>query len=102
MRSQSLIAITIIWSRPTHPKSQYNLRKQLLKMKNTPGTIPDSSPEIISQADRSYGGTGTDNYMQLDADNSVEQPDPTLTNPRSSKYDLRHNPKPNCNDDYRY
>ena len=47
-------------------------------------------------------GTDTDHYMQPDADNSVEQINPTPTNPRSSKYDLRHNPKPNCNDDYRY
>ena len=28
-------------------------------------------------------------------------PEPGPTNPRSQKYDLRHNPKPNCNDDYR-
>ena len=28
--------------------------------------------------------------------------EPGPTNPRSEKYDLRHNPKPNCNDDYRY
>ena len=39
--------------------------------------------------------------MQPDVDMSVEQPDTTPTNPRSSKYDLRHNPTPNCNDDYR-
>ena len=33
--------------------------------------------------------------MQPDADTSVEQIDPTPTNPRNSKYDLRHNPRPN-------
>ena len=47
-------------------------------------------------------GTYTDHYMQPDADNSVEQIDPTPSNPRSSKFNLRHKPKPNCNDDYRY
>ena len=40
--------------------------------------------------------------MQPDADTSVEQIDPMPANPRSAKYDLRHNPRPNCNDDYRY
>ena len=40
--------------------------------------------------------------MQPDADTGVEQTDPTPTNPHSSKYDIRHNPRPNCNDDYRY
>ena len=70
--------------------------------RSTPGTIPESSPEIVPQIDRSYDGTDTDHYMQPDADTNVEQIDPTPTNPRSSKYDLRHNPKPNCNDDYSY
>ena len=51
--------------------------------------------------DEMADGTDTDHYMQPDADNSVEQINPTPTNPRSSKYDLRHNPKPNCNNDYR-
>ena len=64
--------------------------------KRTPQTFPP--PHTDEMAD----GTDTDHYMQPDANNSVEQIDPTPTNPRSSKYDLRHNPKPNCNDDYRY
>ena len=70
--------------------------------RNTLGTRPESSPEITPQPDRSHDGIDTDYDMQPDADASVEQLDPTPTNPRSSKYDLRHNPKPNCNDDYRY
>ena len=72
------------------------------EIKSTPGTIRKNSPEIFSQTNRSYDGTYMDQYMQPDADTSVEQPNPTPTNPRSSKYDLRQNPKPNCNDDYRY
>ena len=72
------------------------------EMRTTPGTIRENSPEIVPQIDRSYDGTDTDHYMQPDADTSVEQTDPTPTNPRSSRFDLRHNPKPNCNDDYRY
>ena len=71
-------------------------------MRRTPGAIPENSSEVTPQPDGSHDGTDTDHNMQLDADTSVEQPDPTPINPRSSKYDLRHIPKPNCNDDYRY
>ena len=72
------------------------------EMRSTPGTIRESSPESIPHSDRLCVGTATDQYMQPDVDMSVEQPDPTSTNPRSPKYAVRHNPKPNCNDDYRY
>ena len=72
------------------------------ELRNTPGIIPGNSPEITPQADESYDGRDVDRDTQPDADTSVEQLDPMPTNPRSSKYDLRHNPKPNCNDDYRY
>ena len=41
-------------------------------------------------------------YLEPDAETSSEQPNNSPTNPRSSKYTLRHNPKPNCNDDYGY
>ena len=69
---------------------------------STPGTTRRRSAEVIPQLDNSNDGTDTDHYMQTDADTSVEQIDPTPTNPRSSKFDLRHNPRLNCNDDYRY
>ena len=65
-------------------------------------TIRERSPEIIPQVDRTCDGTVTDHYMQPELETSVEQADLTPTNPRSSKYDLHHNPKPKCNDDYRY
>ena len=70
--------------------------------RSTPGTIQEDSPEILSHTNEIADGTGTDHYMQPDADIIVEESDPTPTNPRSSKYDLRHNPRPHCNDDYRY
>ena len=72
------------------------------EMRNTPGITPENPPEIIPQPDGSPDGRDVDRNTQPDADMSVEQLDPMPTNPRSSKYDLRHNPKPNCNDDYRY
>ena len=68
-------------------------------MSCTSGTTRKNSSRFFPQRDKSYDGTGTDQYMQLDVDTSVEEPDPTPTNPRSSNYDLRLNPQPNCNDD---
>ena len=67
-----------------------------------PGAIRESFPEFSPPANRSCDGTDTDHYMQPDADTSVEQPNPTPTNPRGSKYDLYYNPRPNFKDDYRY
>ena len=63
-------------------------------MSSTPGTIGGHSPEIRPQVGRSFDRTDTEHYMQPDVDTSIEQPKPTPTNPRSSKYDLRLNPKP--------
>ena len=51
------------------------------KTSATPGTRGDSCPEKIPKADKSCGRTDTDHYMDPDADTSVEQPDPTPTNP---------------------
>ena len=70
--------------------------------RSTPGTIQADSSDISPHAVEIDDGTDTNHHMQPDADNSVEQIDPTPTNPRSSKYNLRHNPRPNCNDHYRY
>ena len=66
-----------------------------------PGTIKDNSQEIFPHTDEIGDGTDTDHYMEPDAEAGTEQISPTDNNPRSTKYDLRHNPKPNCNDDYR-
>ena len=64
-----------------------------------PGTIQDDSPEILPHTDEIGDGTDTDHYMEPDAEVDAEPFSPTIINPRSTKYDLRHNPKPNCNDD---
>ena len=60
------------------------------------------SPRILPHKDEIGDGTDTDHYMEPDADASSEQLSPTNVNLRGRKYDLRHNPKPNCNDNYRY
>ena len=87
---------------PNSPEITVRYEEAADEMGSTPGSIRENSPEIIPQTDRSYDGTDTDHYMQPDADTSIEQRGPTPTNPCSTKYDLRHTPKPNCNDDYRF
>ena len=70
--------------------------------RNTPGYPHVCSPEIFRNTDELGDLTDTCPHMEPDADTNSEQPQNSPTNPRSSKYNLRHNPKPNCNDDYRY
>ena len=70
-------------------------------IKNTPGFPHVCSPEIFPNTDELGDVTDTCPQMKPDVETSSEQPQNSPTNPRSSKYNLRHNPKPNCNDDYR-
>ena len=72
------------------------------EMKNTPGATHECSPENILQTDEVSDVTDTYTHMEPDVEASLEQPEKSPHNPRSSKYNFRHNPKPNCNDDYRY
>ena len=65
-----------------------------------PGTIQEDSPEILRHTDEIGDGTDTEYYMEPEAEVDVEPFSPTNINPRRAKYDLRHNPKPNCSDDY--
>ena len=67
-----------------------------------PGTKNEDSPEILPHTNEIGDGTDTDHYMEPDAEKNFEPFSPTNINPRSTKHDLRHNPKLNCNDDYRY
>ena len=81
-------------------------------------STPSSSPEIPLQSDLSTEETRntpvsaqecswesdvTDMYpyIETDVETSSEQPNNNPTNPRSSKDKLRHNPIPNCIDNYR-
>ena len=72
------------------------------KMRNTPETAHKCSPEIFPQTDGVSDVTDTYPHMEPDVEPSSEQPESSLTHPRSSKYNLRQNAKPNCNDEYRY
>ena len=72
------------------------------EMRNTPGEPHVCCPEFFPNTDELGDVTDTCPQMEPDAKTSSEQPQNSPTNPRSSKYNLRRNPKPNCNDDYRY
>ena len=87
---------------PSPPESTIRSEQTADEKRSTPGIIPGNSPGNTPQPDGSCDGRNVDHDTQPDADMSVEQPNFTPTNPRSSKCDLSHNPKPNCNDDFRY
>ena len=72
------------------------------ELRNTPGNPHVCSPDIFPNSDQLGDVTDTCPHMEPDVETSSEQPQNSPTNPRSSKYNLHHNPKPNCNDDYRY
>ena len=72
------------------------------EMQNTPGTAHECSLEIFPETEELCDVTDSCLDMEPDVQTSSEQPNNSPTNPRSSKCNLRHNPKPNCNDDYRY
>ena len=72
------------------------------EIRNTPGNPHVCSPEIFPNRDELGDVTDTCPHMEPGVGTSSEQPQNSPTNPCSSKYNLRHNPKPNCNDDYRY
>ena len=70
------------------------------EMRNTPGNPHVCSPDFFPNSHELGDVTDTCPHMEPDVDTSSEQPQNSPTNPRSSKYTLRHNPKPICNDDY--
>ena len=69
---------------------------------NTPGITHECSPKIFPQRDEVGDVADTYQHMEPDVETNSEQPNNSPTNPRSSKYNLPHNPKPNCNDEYRF
>ena len=64
------------------------------EMRNTLGNPHVRSPEIFPCTDEVSDVTDTCPHMEPDVESSSEQPENSPTNPRSSKYNLRQNPKP--------
>ena len=71
-------------------------------MRKRPGNPHVCSPEILPDTGEVNDVTDTYPLIEPDVETNLEQPENSPTNPRSSKYNLRLNLKPNCNDDYRY
>ena len=72
---------------PNSPETTTRSEEGSNELRNAPGTYGEI-PQKLSLRQTEYM---TDHYMQSEADTSVEQQDSTPTNPRSSKYDVRHN-----------
>ena len=72
------------------------------EIRNTPGTAHECSPVTFPQTDEFIDFTNTYPHIEPNVEAIAEQPETSPTNPRSSKYNLRHKLKPNCNDDYSY
>ena len=49
-----------------------------------------------------HDGTDTDEDTSLTLDKNTEHHNRPSPNPRSKRNDLRHNPEPKCNENYRY
>ena len=72
------------------------------EMRNAPGKPHVCFPVTFPNTGELGDVTDTCPHMEPDVETSSEQTQKSPNNPRSSEYNLRHNPKPNCNDDYRY
>ena len=84
------------------PEITLNHELQIDETCYLPGTIQEDSTEIVHHTDEIGDGTDTEHHMEPDAEISSEHLCATNIKPRSTKHDLRHNPKPNCKDDYRF
>ena len=87
----------------TQVKWQANLPDQRnTETCSTPETTRQSFPGSFPSTGGLCDGTDTDHYKEPHTDMSVEQPNFNPTIPRSTKNDLRHHMKPNCNEKYRH
>ena len=100
-KSQFLTPRVIMQRHPIHPKFNYSRIYKIEEVWNTPGTAQECSPQIFHQTKKLCDITYRYPYMEPDVKTSSEEPNNSPTNPRSSKYILRQNPKLNCNDNCR-
>ena len=81
---------------------QNNLIQQLKKRVMHQEPHEKFSLGSVPQTDGLCDGTDTYSPIEPDAETSSEQYNSTPTNPRCTKDNLSHNPKPNGNDHFRY
>ena len=89
---------------PNSPEITVRSKEAADETRSTPGTIRERIPQklLLRQTDRMTERTRIATCNLMRTNTSIEQLDPMPTNPHSSKIDLRHKPKPNCNDENRY
>ena len=87
---------------PNSPKNPVKSDLSTVEMWNTPGTAQECFRGNSLQTEQLCDVTDTYPYMEPDVETNSEQPNNCSTNTSSAKNNLHHNPKPNCNDDYRY
>ena len=87
---------------PNQPETPIQTDLSTGKMRNTRGTTHECPPEISPLIDETSDVEDTCTHAEPDVGTSSEQQGNSPSNPCSSKYNLSHNPRPNCNDDYRY
>ena len=87
---------------PNQPETPIQTDLSTGKKRNTRGTTHECPSEISPLMDETSDVEDTCTHAEPDVGTSSEQQRNSPSNPRSSKYNLRHNQKPNCNDDYRY
>ena len=71
------------------------------EMRNIRGNPHMCSPESFPDTGEVNDVTDMCPHMEPNVESSSEQPENLPTNPRSSNYNWRHKPKPNCKNDYR-
>ena len=90
-----------VWTPSNSPEVAVRSDLSTQETWNTSGTSRERSSDFFLQTEELCDVTELYTYMEPDAQTNSEQPNLSPTNPLSSKYNSRHNPKPNSNDDYR-
>ena len=92
---------TIMRRHPFHPNLQCNLIYQHKKCGTHQEPHKSVPWKFFHRTEELYDVTDTYPYKEPNAETNSEQANNIPTNPCSWKYNLRHNSKPKCNDDYR-
>ena len=87
---------------PDSPKLAVQSDSAVDETSNTTRTPRECSPEFFPKTDGLSEGTDMYSYIEPDAETTLEQPNLTPINHRSTKYNFRISSKPNCEDDYIY
>ena len=102
MKGQFLMPKSIIQHHPNRPKVHCNLICQPTKRETHLKPHESVLQKFFPKTEDLCDVTDTYSYMEPDVETTSQQLNPSPINSRISKYNLRHNSKPNCIDNYRY